>query len=511
MASSAQPTVPRTSGRGVTRLEALAFLAFVMLMAWPFGTYTRPPFDDEIFTLGYIHEANLRAIFSTGLTGIEIHPFFSYAWYRVLSDLGLALWAMRSVSLLLSASAFLFVLDLTLRAQAAPNAAARVSILFLFATFPLLYGVGDALRWYPILAFEVALFFRLELRRDAPTIAGGLLLGLAASTNYLAIFAYVGFAVRRYALKRRFELRADAPFHLAMLLTAWPGLVNFAMAFDRPGSADVSKTFLEHVSILAGLAGFAQAALGFFGGYRLGLFNGALALPFVALLLASLAALYGWLRRARGESASEDARDLVSVATTLIVLSALYSLFTSFDRGRALLFVAPFLLGCFALGYWRLKLAARWQAWPLAFVALLLYSAALGAGRLTDEPFKRDLAIPFDEVAQFVADNTSGDVLVASSEPVSQWLLEEKGYCTIGWGRKPQCLARGLAPFHDIVVVRNQEFLTQPRLEKIAREVAAERQLVARAEFGRDRTARLKTLLTGTPLSPWLVTVEIYR
>lgn len=511
MASSAAPSAMPGSGRGVSRIEALGFLAFVLLIAWPFGVYTRPPFDDEIFTIVYTQQNGLRALFALGLTGTELHPFGSYAWFRLLADLGLTLRGMGAVSLLMTGLAFLLVLDLTLRAQTVQSTRARLTTLFLFATFPMLYGVGDALRWYPPFALLIAAFLWLELRGEKPTIGGGLALGLAASTNYLAIFAYLAFAVRRYLILRRFELRADGLFHLALLIVAWPGLVNFVRILSNATADNVSHTFFQHVPLLRGLAGLAETALGFFGGNRLGLFNSALALPYLALCALSIAVLARALWKNRHARAEQDAPGLATIAASLALLCILYSLLTSFDRARALLFVSPFVVGCMALGYWRTKLALRWDALPLALAAFVLFSAALAAGRLSDQPFKRNLAIPFDEVTQFVADNTEGDVLVASSETVTAYFLERADRCVVSWVDVPACLAQGPGHFRYVVLVRNQNFDAQLELVKIARDVVQHRALVARAEFGRDRTAALKSRLTGETLSPWLLTVEIYR
>jgi hypothetical protein len=511
MTSSAVPSASPARGRGVSWLEAIGFLVFILLMAWPFGTYTRPPFDDEVFTLGYISGENLRALFSLGLTGSEIHPFGSYAWFCLLADVGLPPRAMGAVSLLLTGFAFLLVLDLTLRALPVETMVARLSTLFLFATFPLLYGAGDALRWYPIFAFLIALFFWLDLGRDKPAIVAGLVLGLAASVNDLAIFAYFAFALRRYALHRRFDFRSDGLFHSAVLLAAWPGIVNFAVLMSHPGAHQVQQIFLDHVALLKGVAGLAETALGFFGGYRLGLFNGALALPYLVLFALSLAVLGCALWRDRRAPAQQSTIDLAMIAGSMTALCLLYSLLTSFDRGRALLFLAPFVIGCFALGYWRLKLVERWSALPLALAALILFGGAIGVGRLSGEPFKRNLAIPFDEVTQFVADNTGGDVLVASSETVTSYFLNRPERCIVSWDEMPACLDQGFAHFRYIVLVRNQNFDSMPELERIAAEASAHRRLVAVARFGRDRTARLKSRLTGTTLTSWILTVEIYR
>jgi hypothetical protein len=83
--------------------------------------------------------------------------------------LGFPLWAMRIVSLLMTATAFFLVLDLTLAGLRAGERMVRLATVVIFLTFPLLYEVGDALRWCPVFAVLVAGFFWLELRCGQPT------------------------------------------------------------------------------------------------------------------------------------------------------------------------------------------------------------------------------------------------------------------------------------------------------------------------------------------------------
>src|ERR1043166_6721155 len=40
--------------RGITRAECFSFLALVIVLAWPFGSFDRFPFDDEVATLDII-------------------------------------------------------------------------------------------------------------------------------------------------------------------------------------------------------------------------------------------------------------------------------------------------------------------------------------------------------------------------------------------------------------------------------------------------------------------------
>ena len=201
---------------GLTSREIIICLASMIILACLFGTFDRFPFDDEIVTLMYIEQLTPVEFLATRLGLYDIHPPVSYLVFQFLYYLGFPLWAMRIISLLMTATAFLLVLDLTFAGLRAGERMVRLATVVIFLTFPLLYGVGDALRWYPVFAVLVAGFFWLELRCGQPTIAGGALLGLSASTNFLALVPYFAFAVQRYFFRRRFDFKVDGPFHLAM-------------------------------------------------------------------------------------------------------------------------------------------------------------------------------------------------------------------------------------------------------------------------------------------------------
>lgn len=505
------PSPDADEPRGLTSRESLAFLALVLILAWAFGTFERFPFDDEVFDLTIIKRFSLIDLVGALLRGYDVHPPLSYTVFKLMAVLHLPIWAMRLCSLLMTASAFLLVLDLTLRRLTTPAPMARVTTLFLFLTFPLLYGTGDAVRWYPLFAVLVAGFVWLDLQRDAPTVAGGVLLGLAASTNYLAVIPYAAFAVRRYAIGRRFALRSDAPFHLVLALFSVPGIVTFLSLRSELAAEGVANPHLEMVPFAKGLVGLAQSLMGFFGGYRLGIPDLGLALPYLALFTLSLAALIlDRGHKAPSPATPKTARDLMIATSVMALLCILYTLPTGHQSGRAFLFVAPFLLGCFAIGFWRAFEGKR--AWlMLGLASFILFGGALANARWSDAPFKRNLAIPFDAVLQFVADNTHGRVLYISNEDVSRYLLKPGGLCIMGPAGPPPCLKDGIERFDDIVLGIDQNFDELPGVGPIVAEVRAHRALKARGRFGHDASAAFKSRLTGQHLDPWILTLDIYH
>jgi hypothetical protein len=417
----------------------------------------------------------------------------------------------------MSAIAFLLILDLTLSAIRADGSMVRFATIIIFLAFPLLYGVGDALRWYPLFAVLVAGFFWLELRCGQPTIAGGMLLGLSVSTNFLAFIPYFAFAGQRYFLRRRFNLRVDGPFHLVMVIFAAPGLATFVCVLLEALHRDRSVIHLQFTySVLASTVSLAQMGLGFLGGYRIGPVEVLLGLPFVALLVVALGALVLHRQGSEGRRSDEITNDLLVITVVMTVLCLIYSLSTNFREGRALLFLAPFILACFALGYWRRFSAAAWL--PVCLASLLLFGTALVNARQSAAPFKRDLVIPFDEVTNFIAENVHGSVLYLTYEPVSRYLTRRDGYCTMfsvndTWFEESPvapCARQGLDRFDTIVVGVWPPNWT-PTGAAALDYIHEHRKLQSRAQFGYDRWAGLKTRLSGVGLDSWIMTIEIYN
>jgi hypothetical protein len=419
---------------------------------------------------------------------------------------------MRLASLIMSGIAFLLILDLTLAIARSEDKIVRFSTMFLFLSFPLLYGVGDALRWYPIFAVFVAGFFWLDLRCGRPTMLAGMLLGLAASTSPLAVVPYFAFATRRYLRWRRFDIRVDGPFHLALAGFAAPGLIWFGMivAYMSKTGEDISGGYLHLVTPLRGLTDIAQAGLGFLGGTRIGPIDIVLGLPYLVLLVLTLTSC---VLRGRGKISGSNVNDwadeLFIIFGVMAVFCVLHSVATGFTEGRAWLFLAPFMLGCFALGYW--DRFAFMSFLPLFIASFLLFSAALANGRKSDAPYKRNSVIPFDEVINFVEENANGSVLYVSNEPVGAFLLRSGGYCLLTSDPAPPCAEKALGDFDTIVIADDSYLETVWHVDTVLDEIRQHRTLRTKARFGYDRWASLKSLLTGSRLDPWILTVEVYR
>jgi hypothetical protein len=294
-----------------------------------------------------------------------------------------------------------------------------------------------------------------------------------------------------------------------LAIFAATGLIAFAMIVG--GTTETGGTFelLQISTPISGLVGLARAALGFFGGYRIGPVDIVLGIPYLALLALSLG---NWVLHWRGNISANDAddraHDLFIIFTVMAALCALYSLVTGFNAGRAWLFLAPFMLACFSLGY---LYRSRMSFLPIFLASLLLFSAALANGRRSDAPFKRNFVIPHNEVINFVAENAHGSVLYVSNEPVGAFLLRGAGYCLMTSDLVPPCAEQALDHFDTIAIVDDSYLLKVPQVDTVLREIDKDRTLRTKARFGYDRWASLKSLLTRTRLDPWILTVEIYR
>jgi hypothetical protein len=469
----------------VRRSEALLFLAAVLLAGLAGGLYFRPPFDDEIHTLLAIEELGVWRIIVTGFDGGDIHPPLSTALLAALSVLGLPPPALRVVAMLLSALAFLAVLDVVLR-QVQTR---RWAVIALFAACPLLFGVGDSLRWYPLFALLTALFLRRMLLDGRPSIVSALLLGLAGMTSFLVVVPAAAFGLHRYILRRRFDRRADGGFLVVVAFMALPSAWALLRVSESiPGLRD------------AGPVGAALSlGYGFFAGGRLGPSWVAAVAPYGVVMAC---AIWLILRRWR------QAPDLAIVALLMAALAAIALLAIGNSQPRSLLFVAPWLCALLSLApaaLGRLEPVGRWLALMAAVVPTLFVLLTL---RGTEHPFKRNLVIPYDAAIDWTLAQVPAGAVAYVSEPVLEYTLRQRGLCVIGRTRLDKdCEPAG----RPVVVVRDQTFGRIDYLVEGATRATAGRTAIAAQTFGVDRDAGLKNRLTGAKLTTWIVRIEVWR
>jgi hypothetical protein len=469
----------------VRRGEAFGFLAVVLLAGLAGGLCLRPPFDDEIHTLLAIDELGVWKVIATGFDGGDIHPPLSTAVFAVLSSLGLGAAVLRVVALLFSALAFLAVLDVVLR-QVRQG---RWVMIALFAACPLLFGVGDSLRWYPLFTLLTALFLRRVLLDDRPSIGAGVLLGLAGMTSFLAVVPALAYGLQRYGWQRRFEARRDIPFLAVVAVLATPSLWALLRVADSVG--DVRDAGPVTAALML--------AYGYFAGGRLGLsFVAAVAPLALAAAVAGVLMIRDW----------RTASPLEQLAALLIGLAAVILPLIGNTQPRSLLFVAPWVCAVLALSTGRFGRFA-----PIAGAFLLLAAAVptilvLITLRGTEHPFKRNLAIPYDEAIEWTLAQVPTGAMAYVSEPVIEYGLRKRGVCVVGRVRVDEgCELTG----RPVVVVRDQTFRRIDYLVDGAARSTAGRPLAAQRTFGVDRDAGLKNRLTGSALTGWIVRIEIWR
>lgn len=468
------------------RSEALGFLAAVLLAGLAGGLYVRPPFDDEIHTLLAIEELGVRRIIVTGFDGGDVHPPLSSALFAILSMLGLGPPALRVVAMLLSALAFLAALDLVLR----QITQLRWTVIALFAACPLLFGVGDSLRWYPLFALLTALFLRRVLLDGRPSLGAGVLLGLAGMTSFLAAVPALAYGLHRYGLQRRFDRRQDAPFLAAVAVMALPSAWALLRVIDSVGAVRDAGPIPAALSL----------GYGYFAGNRLGpSFVAAVAPLAVAALVAAWLAVRSW----------RTASELERLAVLLIGLAVVVLSLIGNAQPRSLLFVAPWLSAVLVLAVLRFGRYAPIARAFLLLAAVVPTFAVLITLRLgTAYPFKRNLVIPYEEAVDWTLAQVPAGAMAYVSEPVIEYALRSRGLCVVGRMRVDE----GCAPTgRPVMVVRDQTFERISYLnEGVARSTAG-RTLAATRDFGLDRDASLKNRLTGSSLTTWIVRIEVWR
>ena len=467
------------------RGEALAFLAAVLLAGLAGGLYLRPPFDDEIHTLLAIDELGVWRTIVTGFDGGDIHPPLSTALFAALSSLGLGPALLRVVAMLFSALAFLAALDVVLRHVQQR----RWLVIALFAACPLLFGVGDSLRWYPLFALLTALFLRRVLLDGRPSIGAGILLGLAGMTSFLAVVPALAYGLHRYGWQRRFDGRQDAPFLATVVVLALPSLWALLRVADSIGAVRDAGPIPAALSL----------AYGYFAGGRLGpSFVAAVAPLAVAASVAVFVMIRGW----RTASPTEQ------VAVLLIGLAAVILPLIGNAQPRSLLFVAPWVCAVLVLSTDRFGRFA-----PIIRAFLLLAASVptvlvLVTLRGTEHPFKRNLAIPYEAAIEWTLAQVPTGAMAYVSEPVIEYGLRKRGVCVIGRSRVDEgCELTG----RPVVIVRDQTFGRIEYLVEGAARSTSGRPLAAQRTFGVDRDAGLKNRLTGSALTDWIVRIEIWR
>ena len=480
--------------------------SFMAGRAWRF------PFDDELIALSPIERSHSALeLLIHYLKGGDIHPPLSFLLFYGLQHLGFSEAGMRlcSIAMTALALALFHLIALALVARRGGEAVSlttRLIAVLLFGLCPLAIGQGDAIRWYPLFAVLFSLFITLYLfgGNRAARLCSAVALGLAASTNFLAAIVFAPFALYRYGLQRQFRASFDAAFGLAVLLFGSLGIVSAYSIFAKRFSG-VMHTEFGHSILQAVLSD----VLGFFGGDALGVSQAWIVIPAVVI---SLGAAFSEIDR-------RQPANPVNLFLLMLAVAALMAL-PGFAKPRSFLYLAPVVAVLLTLFLDRQ--VRRGQTRRVVLLAALILAPSVGAVANINfgaHPFKRNSAIPYRSIIDFIVTNETGSVLVVSTDPIVPWVLQHQhnrdGRCVSYFLTGSECLATGRR--YDSIFVIAGHNNTSDNIafgQKFASgldKLAAGRHKVATIHVGVDEDAGLKSRLTGVALDKYILAVDLYR
>jgi hypothetical protein len=311
-------------------IEAAIFFVCANIISCFVGVFSLALFDDEIYTLSAIESFSLIEIVVKFSSGTDVHPFLSYALFKVIAMLlGGSEGILRFFAFQLSVSAsYLFYAMV----RPAMPGGVKFSVIagLCFLTVPLLYGVGDSLRWWPLFSLLTAIFLRSYAANGHPTRGAAAALGLAASTNVLAFIPYLSFALHRYGLRRQGFVRADLLFHCIFFILAAPAAINLMLLIPAlPSHTNfASNGFIE----------LAKLVLAVGGGNRLGPAYGALVVPYWLALGGS----FLFVQRLRRDGRFRDhlpVERLLDLTKVMAFITVAFVMATGFGLPRSFVFL----------------------------------------------------------------------------------------------------------------------------------------------------------------------------
>jgi hypothetical protein len=484
-------------------LSTLVLFVCASLLA---GRVWRFPFDDEIYTLTLI-ERPARALLTVLPATQDDHPPLSYLVFHGLRQLDLTDAGMRLCSLAMTALALLLVQVLVLswiaeRERAAVSPQTRLIAVLMFGLIPIAVSQGDALRWYPLFALQIALFVTLYLapRGDAIRLWSGAALGLAGSTNFLALLMVPALMVHRYVFQRQFRWSFDLTY---WLLTGGTAVLGFYTAYwvlaHRRGEVDAQFGSVVKSAPLD--------LLGFFGGDALGISQSWLIAPTIAIFALAIVSAID-----RKQPGNPVHLLLLMLASTAAMVLA------GFAKPRSFLYLAPAVAALLTLYFDRqARQSHAGRTLTLIALVLALSVSAIANVNFGAHPFKRNSVIPYQSILDFIHGNANGSALVISTDPVVPWMLRTNAdnECAGYFMAARACVAGGRR-YDSIFVIsghsnRSAHAVTMANFQSLVAEATAGRTKVTSFGAGLDEDAALKSWLSGVPLDRYILTVDYYR
>jgi hypothetical protein len=199
----------------------------------------------------------------------------------------------------------------------------------------------------------------------------------------------------------------------------------------------------------------------------------------------------------------------------LLMFSAIgLAAIVGFAEPRSFLYLAPVEAAILTVFLARQKDGGR----LLLLATLVIFSTATAVANINNSthPFKREAVVPFAEIVDFIKTNETGDSLVVSTDPVVLWLLRHNPQrCLSYFADEESCF---IAPerYGSIFIVSgysdkssNVEFIQS--FEDRVVQLLSGRHKAAEIHVGIDKDAKIKTRLTGVPLSSFILTIGFYR
>lgn len=466
---------------------------FIILSVYS-GSLFRNFFDDEIFTLLIIQRNSFIQILQQMFSAQDTHPPLPHLVFKALWAIWPSIHFLRSFSLICSTVCIYLsiriVLD-ALRPQTQVDAPWRIGAgVLIIATTPLVIAQGDAVRWYPMFAAVVFCAFRYEY--GGKHWHSAVLSGIGFSTDFLGAPVYAGIAATRLWANwknGRLSLHIIATEVRYGICFAAFGILGFtnlvSLLIRLPGRITESQ-------LVSPLTAVGQAPLGLIGGYSLGIFAG---LPIVAVYGTLLIYLF-W--RQRDQLARLMFIWVASIAPALIV-------FAGFSKSRSFLFLA---ISCSMVLSASVLTATAKRALAIAAVAILIHMLVLANRGGTIGVFKRNLAIPYSEISEFVKLNLPADGALMTTDGVAAYLARQEGRIScVALSANAPCLRDK----HRVIVTLTGE----PDLSRQTQILEFARTHCRREEisipFGIDEEAALKSNLTGSPLSRIILTGRLFK
>lgn len=388
-----------------------------------------------------------------------------------------------------------------------PRPISRVFAVLLFGLCPLAIGQGDAIRWYPQFAVLFALFLTLYIVADRPSIrlVAAATLGLALSVNLIAGAVVISLLIYRYLLQRawcpRFEIVCWA------LFTAFASFGLWAAWFicQRQWTVLKTQTFGD-----GWFRALASDVLGVLGGNAIGLGQIWIIAPAAVIVISAF--LLNIDRKNLGSPVNFILLNVLSVVTAALL---------GFSESRAFLYIAPLLSAIVVLFLDRMFASGRRKLAIMAALPVLAISpVAIANLDHTAHPFKRENAIPFANVLEFIRNSQRGNTLVVSTDPVIPWILRkepraDRSDCASYFADHIACFAPERS-YETVILLRGHSSRGEAAAafgrtaDRLSR-VLAGKSKVGDAGFGIDEDAKLKTWLSGVPLDRTILRAEVYN